>query len=185
MFVWSFKIFSISGEQTFILERQVCVYFSPKFRRHKQLLHQNCFEWYNSTSEAAWLGNFKNFFFCNGSSGKHKHGAYSLLQNLTLLLIQIQILCAGAQLITLITSASGQTNETIHKCHNCNTHKHLSAELRRKISRVNRKWWLSKLKSSWTRHQVQTSRKRLLVLSMGTQGHTFIKKKSSITSPGS
>lgn len=67
-------------------ETSMCI-FSPQFRRQKQQLHQNSFEQNNTTSEAVWLGYLlKHFFFFfsgNISSGKHKHGSYSLLQNLT------------------------------------------------------------------------------------------------------
>lgn len=94
----------------------MCI-FSPQFRRQKQQLHQNSFEQYNTTSEAVWLGYLlKLFFFCGGniSSGKHRHGQYSLLQNLTLLLIEIPALCAGAQVTAHVTNDSGQTNKALY-----------------------------------------------------------------------
>jgi len=53
----------------------------------------------------------------------------------------------------------------------------LKGRVKEKDLRVIRKRWFSRPKSSWTRHQqLQIGTERLLVLSMVTQGHTFLKK---------
>jgi len=120
LFVWSFKIFSVAGEQTLILDKHV--HILPKVQK-KEVTTLCSFEQYNSRSEEVWLGYYFKTFFCgNIFYGKHKHRAYSLLQNLTLLLIQIPTHCAGAQLMTFVMSDSRQTSEIMCTCVRTATH---------------------------------------------------------------